>query len=250
MSRVIDDPTFDLGGSDFGDVPDFSNGDTIGPDTGPVDMGLPPIIVDVTGSGPDVLPGLPPDLPPIESPSPPGRLLPSPGGRAGAQPVRPKPIVGGPMPGFLPGPGDPNLPDFPSLPALPIFPFLDGGGSNVQDPSGTLHVNVTARAPRGGRCHPHRAGTPAQFGGTCPPGTSLTRKGICRKRPSMNVLNSCALSRATRRVSGFLNRVKHTQKHLQKALSHAMPVHHRRAGGYSRGGCQSCGARTRSACLC
>lgn len=116
-------------------------------------------------------------------------------------------------------------------------------------------ITAVQRERQRTKCHTPRgwrAPNSSFFGGICPPGTVEKHqrgRNICMRKPHMNVLNSCALSRATRRVTGFLNRVKSTQKHLVTALSHA-GVHGTRRPMSRKGGCGGCGARTRKTCIC
>jgi hypothetical protein len=210
-------------------------------DTSPVDMGLPPLVVDVYGGTPEPQPV---EAPGLDSYNPPGSILPPQAGGAGAAPE------GGQMSdGFMPGTSGVY---FPSLGDIfnAVQSFLPTAYTATAAPiTAVPRTGVSRSCYRRGR-----APLASLFGGACPPGTVLHRKplarDICARKRHMNVLNPCALSKASRRVTGFLNKVKNTQKHLVKALSHA-GVHggHPRSTG-KRGGCVTCGARTRSTCIC
>jgi hypothetical protein len=89
------------------------------------------------------------------------------------------------------------------------------------------------------------------IGGECPPGRVLRRtrlgRDICAKKPRMNVCNRPALSRASRRVKGFLMLAKSTEKTMRQSFAPLLRTPKRSAKG---GSCGGCGARTRAACVC
>jgi hypothetical protein len=147
----------------------------------------------------------------------------------------PMPSVIGELPSS-PFPEEGNVPiDFPSLREL-----IDIGLGFVPRPGGT-----TFQGPQ------PQIRTGVQGAAVCPPGRVPRRscKGgvICAKKARMNVANRHALGRASRRVKGFMQLAKTTEKHLRQSFA---PLLRQPRRGGSRGSCQGCGARTRATCVC
>jgi len=142
--------------------------------------------------------------------------------------------------GYLPGYGNPGI--FPSIinQAGSILNTLLQPEAPAQVPQiyqqpGTMQVNVQAcpaKRLKSGKLVAQHIG----------------KNGRCITNRHMNVLNPHALSRSTRRVTGFLKRVKSTQKALSSALQRELP--HGRRTTRGKGGCFTCGARSYKTCSC
>lgn len=135
---------------------------------------------------------------------------------------------------------------FPGFPELTI-PIPGIGTIGVEFPSAPPPPASTFAQVPAVRQQP--APTAGLLTGACPPGRVLRRRrlgrDICIKKPHMNVLNPRALARSTRRVSGFLHRVRSTEKALRHAFVGLTPK--RRTS--RRGGCVQCGM-PRAQCAC
>jgi len=121
----------------------------------------------------------------------------------------------------IPLPFPVQMPERPTLPIPPPFPGVPGGGGGA-----------------GG----------AQMVGCCPSGFKMTTvtdrctgqvTQKCVKRRRMNPLNPRALSRATRRLTSFNNRIKSTQKQLRKLAGPARRSRQRFPAVINRGGSTS-----------
>lgn len=130
---------------------------------------------------------------------------------------------------------------FLNLPPISLnFPSLPSASTDLLNAlSNAAGITSTQKAPK-----------QPLLGGACPPGRIVRHqkgRNICMKKPHMNVLNPHALSRASRRVSGFMKRVKTVEKSLRHAFAGSAIAPHRRQ---TRGGCIGCGAKSRRACTC
>lgn len=142
-----------------------------------------------------------------------------------------------------------DIPIFPREEDMPSFTVPGGiDWPSLGDIFGPININVPIPGFQAGP--PPPAGI---FTGACPPGRVLRRvslgRDVCVKKPRMNVCNRSALSRATRRVKGFLTLSKSTEKTMRQSFAPLLRTPGRRAP--ARGGaCGGCGARSRASCLC
>lgn len=120
--------------------------------------------------------------------------------------------------------------------------LITGGGSPA---SGLATPIISTQTP---------APNAPLLGGPCPPGRVLRRVSLgrdkCIKKPHMNVLNPHALSRSTRRVSGFLKRVRNVEKAIRHSMAGTGVIHAKQRRSSGRAGCFTCGARTARSCSC
>lgn len=215
VSRMFDLPFAAPGGVRENPVQPIGGEQPVDP--GVVDMGLPPLVVDVISSTPEpvmrALPGL--RATPIDyQSSSPGTAVPGLGG---------PPMNGDSFQGI----------DFPTL------RDVVGGIENIA--SGI--ISTRRKAPDA-----------PLLGGACPPGRVLRRihlgRDKCVKKPRMNMCNQHALRRATARLRGFFNLVKHAEKAVRHSLGPALPKHHARQRISTRFPCAGCGARSSRSCNC